>query len=75
MKLFEFAYDSAIGGAQIVFYEGLSRLDPVTKLDCIQDAIGELNELYREVENECVQEIARCQNNSAVNAIKKIGQE
>jgi hypothetical protein len=75
MKLLEFVYDSKIGGAQIVFYEGLSRLDPVTKLDCIQDAIGELNELYREVENECIQEAARRQNDSAVNAVKEIGKE
>jgi len=75
MKLFEFMYDPAIDGAQIVFYEGFSRIPGATKLDCIQDAIGELNELYREVENECIQEIARRQNSSAVNAVKKIGQE
>jgi len=75
MKLFEFMYDPAIGGAQIVFYEGLSRIPVVTKLDCIQDAIGELTELYREVENECIQEAARRQNDSAVNAVKEIGKE
>jgi len=75
MKLFEFVYEPAIEGAQIVFYEGFSRIPTTTKLDCIQDAIGELTELYREVENECIQEAARRQNDSAVNAVKKIGQE
>lgn len=59
MKLFEFWYEPKIGGAHIVFYEGFSRIPAVKRLDCIQDAIGELNELYREVENECIQETAR----------------
>jgi hypothetical protein len=75
MKLFEFWYEPQIDGAQIIFYEGFSRIPNRTRLDCIQDAIGELNELYRGVENECVQEITRRKNEAAINTAKEIGEE
>jgi|GEM_PF-3951638 len=75
MKLFDIVYDPVIDGALLIYRSDFSKLTARQRLDCIQDAVGELNELYREIENECIQEASNRKVNAAINAVKKIGKE
>ncbi len=75
MMLFEIHYDAKTKGAIIVYRSNFFLLNTEAMLDCIQDAVGELNELYREIENERIQEITNRKVDAAINAVKKIGKE
>jgi hypothetical protein len=75
MNLFDVVYDPAIDGALLIYRNDFFKLTARQRLDCIQDAVGELNELYREIENECIQEASNRKVNAAINAVKKIGKE
>jgi hypothetical protein len=53
MSLFTFNYDENIEEATPYFYEEFDSMHPVIQLDCLQDAIVELQKKYDNILKEC----------------------
>jgi hypothetical protein len=49
MSLFTFNYDENIEEATVYFYEKFEAMDTIIKLDCLQDAIFELQKSYDKI--------------------------
>ena len=46
MSLFTFGYDEAIEEATPYYYDEFLEMPPIIQLDCLQDAIATLTDLY-----------------------------